>query len=170
MSVRWKQKARFYLKISQRNKAVCRELWEVPMLGELLSDRKMLVQLFLLHHFSHNHMRYIYRQSYDERKEFCLNEISLQTGVQTKLGPRQTPPPRGAAQTPPGGQVLRARWVQAMHSAWSTTRCEAARAHPCLLLGYLFIRLHHLHLPPHQTGTYKAGCAGSGQATSQPSG
>lgn len=76
----------------------------------------------------------------------------------------------GAAQTPPGGQALRARWVQAMHSAWSTTRCEAARAHPCLLLGGLFIRLHHLHLPPHQTGTYKAGCAGSGQATSQPSG
>lgn len=34
---------------------------------------------------------------------------------------------------------------------------------------FFFIHLHHLRLPLHQTGMYRAGSAGSGQATSPPS-
>lgn len=76
------------LKKSQRNQelsAMC--FWRCPCWKKLLSDLKMLVQLFLLHNFLHNHMRYIYRQIYGLKgKEFCLSEISfLQTVVQTKF-------------------------------------------------------------------------------------
>ena len=34
---------------------------------------------------------------------------------------------------------------------------------------FFFIHLHHLRLPLHQTGMYRAGSAGSGQAISPPS-
>lgn len=48
------------------------------MLEKLLNNMKMLVQLFLLHNFLHNHMRYIYRQIYNLKgKKFCLNKISF---------------------------------------------------------------------------------------------
>lgn len=53
----------------------------------------MLVQLFLLHNFLHNHMRYIYRQIYNlkgKKQMFCLdNKISfLQTVVQPEFSVR----------------------------------------------------------------------------------
>lgn len=39
--------------------------WRCPCWEKLLNNVKMLVRLFLLHDFLHNHMRYIYRQVYD---------------------------------------------------------------------------------------------------------
>ena len=64
--------------ISKEQRVTCHVLLEVPMLGKLLNNTKMLVQLFLLHNFLHNHMRYIYRQIYNLKgKKFCLNKISF---------------------------------------------------------------------------------------------
>lgn len=46
--------------------------------GKNFLNMKMLVQLFLLHNFLHNHMHYIYRQIYNlKEKKFCLNKISF---------------------------------------------------------------------------------------------
>lgn len=64
--------------ISKEQRVTCHVLLEVPMLEKLLNNMKMLVQLFLLHNFLHNHMRYIYRQIYNLKgKKFCLNKISF---------------------------------------------------------------------------------------------
>lgn len=37
------------------------------------NNMKMLVQLFLLHNFLHNHMRYIYRQIYNLKRKKVLS-------------------------------------------------------------------------------------------------
>lgn len=55
--------------ISKEQRVTCHVLLEVPMLEKLLNNMKMLVQLFLLHNFLHNHMRYIYRHLQSERKK-----------------------------------------------------------------------------------------------------
>lgn len=131
---------------------------------------KMLVQLFLLHNFLHNHMRYIYRQIYNLKgKKFCLNKISfLQTAVQPKfcLLMHQMHRLHGVWIR----QTLPSRYGQ----VWFIPCCTLCLEHHTLgssqiqCLGLLilifFIHLHHLHLPLHQTGMYKAGSVGSGQA------
>lgn len=65
--------------ISKEQRVICHVLLEVPMLEKRLKNMKMLVQLFLLHNFLHNHMRYIYRQIYDlkGKKSSVLIKLSF---------------------------------------------------------------------------------------------
>lgn len=61
------------MNISKEQRGICHVLLEVPMLEKRLKNMKMLVELFLLHNFLHNHMRYIYRQIYDLRGKKVLS-------------------------------------------------------------------------------------------------
>lgn len=54
------------MNISKEQRVVCHVLFLSAHAGKkFLYNMKMLVQLFLLHIFLHNHMRYIYRQIYN---------------------------------------------------------------------------------------------------------
>lgn len=68
-----KKKKKKRMTISKEQRGICRVLLEVPMLEKRLKNMKMLVELFLLHNFLHNHMRYIYRQIYDLRGKKVLS-------------------------------------------------------------------------------------------------
>lgn len=62
----------------------------------------------------------------------------------------------------------------ALRSAWSVHHTSFGVTTELIpwsfaLWFFFFIHLHHLHLPLHLTGTYKAGSVGSGQAISLPS-
>lgn len=162
--------------ISKEQRVTCHVLLEVPMLEKLLNNMKMLVQLFLLHNFLHNHMRYIYRQIYNLKgKKFCLNKISffvsfLQTVVQSSLSPHaaDTSSLLGMDQKKPF-QADPARFASfhAVRSAWSKHSCGVPHRADTLVFCswiFFFIHLHHLRLPLHQIGMYKAGSVGSGQA------
>lgn len=149
------------------------------MLGKLLNNMKMLVQLVLLHNFLHNHMRYIYRQIYNLKgKKFCLNKISFflfYKLVQSCLSPHaaDTSALLGVDQEKPfQADPARFTSLHAVCSAWSNTLKwgPPQSRYPGLLVSdFFFIHLHHLRLPLHQTGMYRAGSAGSGQAISPPS-
>lgn len=165
--------------ISKEQRVTCHVLLEVPMLEKLLNNMKMLVQLVLLHNFLHNHMRYIYRQIYNLKgKKFCLNKISffsfLQTVVQSSLSPLQQTHRlcwvwiRGnpSKQMPGSLHSTLCALLGATHSSGVPHRADTLVF--CSQI-FFFIHLHHLRLPLHQTGMYRAGSAGSGQATSPPS-
>lgn len=144
---------------------------------------KMLVQLFLLHNFLHNHMHYIYRQIYNlKEKKFCLNKISFfffffYTNCSSTSSVSSC-----------------SRCINYLHWVWIRkillnrscqiwfipcyTLCLEHQANLGVITDsdalvfcstVFFIHLHHLHLPLHQTGMYKAGSAGSGQAIFLPS-
>lgn len=86
--------------------------WRCPCWKKLLNNVKMLVRLFLLHNFLHNHMRYTYRQIYDLKEECRLSETRfLQTSPNEVLS-------------------VRARHTRRLHWVWVGNRLRAGPAAP----------------------------------------
>lgn len=136
--------------------------------GKLLEHVKMLVQ------------RSLYATAYTttcvtlqtdlqfERKSSVFVRSVFHKRVQTKPSPpQQMLCPAGRGQS--GRPRRRLVWSLPGHVLSGSPHKRGLHRIDPLVFWLCFIHLHRLHLPLRQTGTCKAGAAGSGRATSPPS-